>query len=76
MSRKRNENAPWSEQIKRHPTGLPGVVAAKLEKNGAVSYEEVQEGACAGHRSAKFIFERLVMTGRAEWNGEEGIVKA
>ena len=70
--KRRDENAPWSAEIRQNPTGLPGVVNKRLEKNGVVTYAEVEDGANAGHRTVKRIFERLVNLGKAEFT-EQGI---
>lgn len=74
MSKRRDENAPWSAAIRNHPSGLPGVVAQRLDKQGSVAYTEVMEGANASRGCAKRIFERLVLQGKAVAT-EQGIAK-
>jgi hypothetical protein len=74
-NKRRNEQAPWSEAIRRNPAGLDGVIRQRLEKQGFVTYQEVQEGACAKHGTVKNLFERLYRTGKADWT-DDGIKKA
>jgi|GEM_PF-2914336 len=72
--KRRDEAAPWSEEIRKNPSGLPGVIGARFGKKGKLTFEEVMAGSHAGRRCVRRLFDQIVASGRAVLT-EEGIEK-